>query len=75
MTYSDTHVVVWLYGGDVERLSKAAQDQMQDEDLLVSPAVLLELEYLHEIERKGGIYLTQVTPTSCGLQTAQPRPP
>ena len=51
MTYLDTHVVVWLYRGDVELLSRAAQEQIQNKDLLVSPAVILELEYLYEIER------------------------
>jgi len=51
VTYLDTHVVVWLYDGEVEKLSKAAADQIRDEELLVSPAVVLELQYLHEIRR------------------------
>ena len=53
MTYLDTHVVVWLYGGDVAQLSKAARDQIDKDDVLVSPAVVLELEYLNEIGRLG----------------------
>jgi PIN domain nuclease of toxin-antitoxin system len=51
VTYLDTHVVVWLYGGDVAQLSKAARDQIDKDDVLVSPAVVLELEYLNEIGR------------------------
>ena len=51
MTYLDTHIVVWLYRGDVELLSRNAREQVQNDDLLVSPAVVLELEYLKEIER------------------------
>jgi PIN domain nuclease of toxin-antitoxin system len=53
VTYLDTHVVVWLYGGDVAQLSKAARDQIDKDDVLVSPAVVLELEYLNEIGRLG----------------------
>ena len=53
MTYLDTHVVVWLYGGDVAQLSKAARDQIDKDDVLVSPAVVLELECLNEIGRLG----------------------
>ena len=51
MTYLDTHVVVWLYTGERGKLSAPAVDQIQDDDLLVSPAVVLELEFLHEIRR------------------------
>ena len=51
MTYLDTHVVVWLYTGDSGKLSAAAVDQIQNDDLFVSPAVILELEFLHEIRR------------------------
>lgn len=51
MTYLDTHVVVWLYRGDAGRLSEAARARVDADDLLVSPAAILELEYLNEIER------------------------
>lgn len=46
-----THVVVWLYAGDVDRLSDAAKDAIESDVLAVSPMVLLELQYLHEIGR------------------------
>lgn len=51
MTYLDTHVVVWLYTGDSGKLSGAAAAHIEDDDLFVSPAVILELEFLHEIRR------------------------
>jgi PIN domain nuclease of toxin-antitoxin system len=49
--FLDTHVVVWLFSGDVWRLSKAAKTSIEDSELVVSPAVKLELSYLHEIGR------------------------
>lgn len=53
MTYLDTHVVIRLFLGDLEKLSERAQQTMEDDEdeLLVSPAVVLELELLHEIKR------------------------
>ena len=51
MTYLDTHVVIWLFGGEWHRLSSTATGQIRDEELLVSPAVVLELQLLHEIKR------------------------
>jgi PIN domain nuclease of toxin-antitoxin system len=49
--YLDTHTVVFLYLGEISRLSPAAREAIEKNDLLVSPAVVLELEYLHEIGR------------------------
>lgn len=51
MIYLDTHVVVWLYAGLTERFSVATQTMLDDEDLLISPVVRLELQYLYEINR------------------------
>lgn len=51
MTYLDTHVVIWLYEGDTSKLSRAAADRVQNDALFISPAVALELEFLHEIRR------------------------
>jgi PIN domain nuclease of toxin-antitoxin system len=52
VTYLDTCVVVWLFGGETEKLSKAAAQGIREaEQILVSPAVLLELQLLHEIKR------------------------
>ena len=73
MTYLDTHVVVWLYRGDVELLSRAAQEQIQNKDLLVSPAVILELEYLYEIERlkPTAMKVIEALSREIGLQVCQ----
>jgi len=49
--YLDTHVLVRLYQGEVQKLSEAARREIERHDLLVSPAAILELEYLHEIGR------------------------
>lgn len=47
----DTHAVVWLYAGEVERLSPSAIEAIETHDLVISPMVQLELTYLHEIGR------------------------
>jgi PIN domain nuclease of toxin-antitoxin system len=44
-------VAAWLFAGDVERLSPAARAAIDADDLLVSPAVVLELQYLYETKR------------------------
>ena len=51
MTYLDTHVLLRLFLGDLEKLSAPARKLIDNEDLLVSPAAVLELELLHEIGR------------------------
>lgn len=47
----DTHVVVWLYTGEIERLSESAIDAIEHEQPIVSPMVQLELTFLHEVGR------------------------
>ncbi len=49
--YLDTHVVVWLFSGEVEKLSTKAKELIESCELLVSPMVVLELEFLYEIGR------------------------
>jgi PIN domain nuclease of toxin-antitoxin system len=51
MIYLDTHVVVWLYGGLTDELSPAAVGAIEGNELLVSPMVRLELQYLFETGR------------------------
>ncbi len=46
----DTHVVVWLYAGDLKRLAPA-RPWLEQHDLVVSPMVKLELAFLFEIGR------------------------
>ena len=51
MIYLDTHVVVWLYAGLTDRFSDSLQRLLNEQDLLISPIVRLELQYLYEIKR------------------------
>ena len=51
MIYLDTHVVVWLYAGELEKLSELSKTMINDNDIFVSPVVRLELQYLFEIQR------------------------
>lgn len=51
MIYLDTHVVVWLYAGDIERFPAKVQAVIEGDDLVISPIVLLELQYLRETDR------------------------
>jgi len=49
MLYLDTHVVVWLAAGLIDKLSHAAKIAIEEaEELVYSPVVALELKYLHE---------------------------
>ena len=51
MIHLDTHVVVWLFAGELDRLSKAACAAIEEEPLAICPIVTLEIEYLYEIGR------------------------
>jgi PIN domain nuclease of toxin-antitoxin system len=43
----DTHVVAWLYAGDQNRLDPV-WDRVTKSQLVISPMVLLELQYFYE---------------------------
>lgn len=49
--YLDTHIVVWLYAGLIEKLTNAAKRAIDDHDNVISHFVRLELQYLYEIDR------------------------
>ena len=52
VTYLDTHIVARLYQSERSMISSRAQAAIErEDDLRISPLVLLELEYLHEIKR------------------------
>lgn len=51
LIYLDTHVVAWLYAGRLDLLPIAARRRLEAGDLLISPMVELELEYLFENRR------------------------
>lgn len=47
----DTHAVVWLHSGELEKFSPNAKRDLERFDLVCSPIVQLELQYLLEIGR------------------------
>ena len=51
MIYLDTHIVVWLYAGLVDKFSQSIKTILNENEILISPIVRLELAYLYEIER------------------------
>ena len=58
--YLDTQIAVWLHDGLQHNLTAEAKRQIEANDLLISPMVLLEFQYLREKKRVGveplGIY-------------------
>ena len=51
VVFLDTHIAVWLYAGLVEKISDNAKQAIDNYDVLISPLVRLELQYLYEIGR------------------------
>lgn len=51
LIYLDTHVLVWLYAGKKELFPPDIRTLLELNDLLISPFVTLELQYLFEIGR------------------------
>jgi PIN domain nuclease of toxin-antitoxin system len=50
--YLDTHVAVRLAHGDLTLIGQKAIETMRTTDLLISPMVLFELEYLFELKKE-----------------------
>jgi PIN domain nuclease of toxin-antitoxin system len=67
--FLDTHVVVWLYAGEVDRFPRRARRKLENEPLLISPIVLLEIQYLHELSRvnQGPVLIVKELEKSLGL--------
>lgn len=70
LIYLDTHVVAWLYAGQLDLLSPRAAKLIEIEELRISPMVILELECLRETGRLtvGGNTIVQSLFTQIGLQ-------
>lgn len=49
--YLDTYVVIWLYAKELNRFSDRTLNLLQNNRVLISPMVKLELQYLYEIGR------------------------
>ena len=50
-SYLDTHIARWLMDGAIGKLTLGAKEHIEKTDLLISPMVYLELQYLFEIGR------------------------
>lgn len=46
--YLDTHAVVWLYTKELKKFSKNTLGLLNQNNLLISPMVKLELQYLYK---------------------------
>jgi PIN domain nuclease of toxin-antitoxin system len=51
MIFLDTHVLIWLYQKEREKFTPQGLALLESENLVCSPAVNLELQYLYEIGR------------------------
>lgn len=49
--YLDTHVVIWLYTDDAQSFPDVAKVLIENNDLIICPMVMLEIQYLKEIGR------------------------
>jgi len=47
----DTHVTLWLYLEQTNRIPRTVRDLIETDDVVASPMVQLELGYLNEINR------------------------
>jgi PIN domain nuclease of toxin-antitoxin system len=53
IAYLDTNVVLFLVRRKIENITRRAQQALERHDLLVSPIVMLELDYLYEIRQSA----------------------
>ena len=69
MIHLDTHVVAWLYLGDLSLFPDAVKEQLNESRLGISPMVTLELQYLHEVGRLsvGGAEIVGELASTIGL--------
>jgi PIN domain nuclease of toxin-antitoxin system len=51
LIYLDTPIAAWLYAGLLEKFSQSVKTILNENEILISPIVRLELQYLYEIER------------------------
>ena len=74
MIYLDTHIVVDLYEGRTGALSAEGRRVIdRDDDLRISPMVLLELQFLHEIRRlkRSGNVIVDALQQEIGLKVCE----
>jgi PIN domain nuclease of toxin-antitoxin system len=73
MIYLDTHVLVLLFLGQVNKLGKAGRAAIDEGDPVASPAALLELQLLCEIGRLEPTvsHVTKVLVQGVGLRICE----
>lgn len=49
--YLDTHVAAWMFAGRIDLLPPRVRRLLEDQEILISPIVGLELQYLFETGR------------------------
>ena len=54
MVHLDTHVLVWLFGQQFDRVPAAVRRRIESESAAISPMVTLELQYLFEVNKVSG---------------------
>jgi PIN domain nuclease of toxin-antitoxin system len=71
--YLDTQVVVWLAEARLDRITNRALDAVNEHDLLISPVVLIELNYLLQIGRilRSPLDIAKQLRTQLGVQICQ----
>lgn len=51
MIFLDTNAVIWLYQGELSKFTEPTKQKLELNDILISPLVKLELQYLYEVKR------------------------
>ncbi len=76
--YLDTHVAVWLYEAEVDFFPRSLRTLLETNELVVSPMVELELQFLYEIGKisePGNVVVDRLEKEiglrRCGLPFAQ----
>ncbi len=72
MIYLDSHLVVWLYQKELGLISQKVLNMLENNDLYISPIIMLELEYLYEagkIKEHAQIIVDYLS-LKIGLQTS-----
>lgn len=73
MIFLDTHVLVWLYEGVLEKFSKNIQNKLNTLELFISPMIELELGFLFEMGRINvtGVEVVRYLNAHLGLNISQ----
>src|SRR5579872_5003663 len=73
MIFLDTHVLVWLYEGLIEKFPKKIQKKLNSMALYISPMVELELDFLYEIKRinETGVNIVRYLDSHLGINISR----